>query len=152
VVPEATGSAESRAAPSTTIDPRPQIVGRLQEILRVRDRALLTRNAALLDDVYTDDCNCLRDGRAVIRELRQKRVVWKGLASTLAVQTVDRVADRQWLVVGVLRSPPVRIESESGKLVRLIPAEGNLLRFALARPPGATDWLLGHTSVLRRGG
>ena len=46
-------------APSSTIEVRDEVVGRLIEIFRVRDRAIQTRNARLLDALYTPDCPCL---------------------------------------------------------------------------------------------
>jgi hypothetical protein len=144
---------QTTASPTTTtIDTQTEVVARLREILRVRDRALLNRNASLLDGIYTVDCNCLKDGRAAIRRLRQGRVVWKGLSSRLTVQQAERVNDRLWIVTGVLSTAAVRIESELGELVRVIPPERNLLRFALAKPLDVDEWLLGHVSLLNEGG
>lgn len=140
------------AATTTTMNPQTQVVVRLKEILKVRDQALLNRNASLLDDIYTVDCNCLEDGLAAIRRLRQERVVWKGLSTRLAVQQIEHVNDRLWTITGVLSTTAVRIESESGELVRVIPPERNQLRFALAKPIDVNEWQLGHVTLLNEGG
>jgi hypothetical protein len=139
------------AATSTTIDPRTEVVARLKEILKVRDQALLNRNASLLDAIYTVDCNCLQDGRTAIQRLRQERVVWKGLSTRLAVQQIEHINDRLWTITGVLSTTAVRIERESGELVRVIPPERNQLRFALAKPLDANEWQLGHVTLLNEG-
>jgi hypothetical protein len=112
----------------------------------------LNRNADLLDDIYTVDCNCLKDGRTAIRQLHQERVFWKGLSTRLAVQQIERVNDRLWIVTGVVSTATVRIESELGELLRVIPPERNRLRFALAKPLDVDEWLLGHVSLLNEGG
>jgi hypothetical protein len=144
---------QTTASPTTTtIDTETEVVARLREILRVRDKALLDRNATLLDDIYTVDCNCLKDGRTAIQQLRREKVVWRGLSTRLAVQQIERVNDRLWAVTGVVSTAEVRIESELGELVRVIPPERNLLRFALAKPRGVDEWLLGHVSLINEGG
>jgi hypothetical protein len=145
-------SPRATAAPTTTINTQTEVVARLREILIVRDRALLSRDVSLLDGIYTVDCNCLKDGRTTIRRLRQEKVVWKGLLTRLTVQQIQRVNGRLWTVIGELSTPAVRIESESGKLVRVIPPERNQLRFAMARPVDVDEWLLGHVSLLNKGG
>ena len=150
--PESSVPATTASPTTTTIDTETEVVARLREILRVRDKAILSRNAKLLDDIYTVDCNCLKDGRNAIQRLRQENIVWKGLSTRLAVQQIERVNDRLWAVTGVVNTPEVRIESELGELVRVIPPERNQLRFALAKPLGADEWLLGHVSLLNEGG
>ena len=144
---------QTTASPTTTtIGTETEVVARLREILRIRDSALLNKNAKLLDDIYTVDCNCLKDGRTAIQQLRHGKVVWKGLSTRLAVQQTERLNDRLWTVTGVVSTAEVRIESELGELVRVIPPERNKLRFALAKPLGADEWLLGHVSLLNEGG
>jgi hypothetical protein len=56
---------------------RTQVTSRLDEILKIRDMALLTRNARLLSDIYTVDCQCLTDGKSLIQQLRRENIVWK---------------------------------------------------------------------------
>jgi hypothetical protein len=140
--------ATTTATTATTISMRTQITSRLDEILEVRDRALLTRDAQLLSDIYTIDCQCLEDGRALIKQLRREKVVWKGVSTSIEVQSVEEVNSRLWVVVASVNTPPVRIETESGRLVRIVPAERNRVRFALAKPTNEEEWLLGHASSL----
>lgn len=150
---DATSSSPSTGAPAgvetttTTAVPKEVVIEtRLREILNVRDRALLERNAELLSEIYTIDCTCLNDGRALIRQLRKEKVVWKGLNTKIAIQDTEEVNKRLWTVVATVETLPVRIETESGKLIRTVPAERNLVRFALARAQGEQEWLLGHAS------
>ena len=145
--PSSTGApAEVATTTTTAASKEDEIETRLREILKVRDRALLARNAELLDKVYTIDCGCLKDGRALIRQLRKEKVVWRGVTTKVTIQEAEEVNERLWTVVATVETPLVRIETESGKLIRNVPPERNLVRFALARPQGEREWLLGHAS------
>lgn len=153
---EATSSAPSSSRPAgsaSTASTIPlvkqaEITSRLRDILKVRDRALLARDAQLLSDIYTIDCKCLEDGRALIRQLRKENVVWKGVSTNITIESTEKVNDRLWIVVATVRTPPVRIETEAGRLVRIVPSERNRVRFALAKPTNEEEWLLGHASSL----
>jgi hypothetical protein len=152
---EATSSAPSSSRPAgggsttTTIAvAKTEITSRLREILKVRDRALLARDARLLSDIYTVDCKCLEDGKALIRQLRKENVVWKGVSTNITIENTEEVNDRLWIVVATVQTPPVRIETEAGRLVRIVPEERNRVRFALAKPMNEEEWLLGHASSL----
>jgi hypothetical protein len=147
-----TVSSGAPTTPTTTLDPKTEVVARLREILRIRDEAISSRNAELFDSIYTTDCLCLRDGRASIQRLIKDRVVWKRLVTSIDVQKIQQVSERQWLVIGILVSSPVRIEKESGGLIRSIPGERNTFRFTLAKPPGADTWLLGEAIPLAKAG
>jgi hypothetical protein len=59
-------SISATVAPTTTVDPRVEVVERLREILRLRDKALTRRDASLLVGIYTVDCNCLENTRRLI--------------------------------------------------------------------------------------
>jgi len=152
---EATSSAPSSSRPAgsgstaTTIAvAKTEITSRLREILKVRDRALLARDAQLLSEIYTVDCKCLEDGRALIRQLRKENVVWKDISTNITIENTEQVNDLLWIVVATVQTPPVRIETEAGRLVRIVPAERNRVRFALAKPMNEEEWLLGHASSL----
>ena len=153
---EATSSAPSSSHPAGSastaatiaVVKQTEITSRLREILKVRDRALLARDAQLLSDIYTIDCKCLEDGRALIRQLRKENVVWKGVSTNMTIESTEKVNDRLWIVVATVRTPPVRIEPEAGRLVRIVPSERNRVRFALAKPTNEEEWLLGHASSL----
>jgi hypothetical protein len=132
---------------ATTISRRTEVITRLREILDVRDRALLARNAELLRDIYTVDCDCLEDGRSLIQQLRNENVVWRGVRTDITIRSTEEVNDRLWIVVAVVKTPSVRIETEAGQLIRTVPPERNLVRFALAKPGNAEEWLLGDAST-----
>jgi hypothetical protein len=134
---------------ATTISTRTEITTRLREILGVRDRALLARDAELLSSIYTIDCECLEDGRELIEQLRRENIVWRNVATEIAIQSAEEVNSRLWVVVASVRTPSVRIETEAGELVRIVPPERNLVRFALAKPLNEEEWLLGHASTFR---
>ena len=51
-----------------------------------------------------------------------------------------------WIVVADFNSEALRIETESGRLVRTEPLGSDLFQFVLARPMGSTQWLLGRAS------
>jgi hypothetical protein len=139
------------AATTTTINPRTEVVARLREILKVRDRALHDRNAQLLSAVYTVDCPCLEGDTNAIRELVGRNYHLIGGATSIRVRRVERVNSRLWLVIADFDSAPLRIETESGDLVRQEPAGSDLFQFALAKPVDATEWLLGRASAYKDG-
>jgi hypothetical protein len=140
------------ATTTTTIDPEAEVVARLRAILKVRDRALETRNASLLSSIYTVDCPCLQGDTDAIRQLKQRRQVWRGVATSISVQKLEQVNDRLWIVNALFVAAPFQVENEAGDLIRTTPGERNLTRFALARPAGYQEWLLGHVSLIERRG
>ena len=148
LLPPKTASATPTTAPTTTLDPQAEVIDRLREILRIRDRALAKRDAELLDTIYTTDCNCLSQTRALIRRLRKDHITWTGLSTSLQVQQVEKVNDRLWVVIGVLATSTAKIEDESGNLVEVAPAEKDRFRLAVVKPVGSRDWLLGYASVI----
>lgn len=137
----------STTSTATTISTQIEVTSRLREILQVRDEALLARDADLLSGIYTVDCECLEDGRALINQLLQKNIVWRGVRTEVAVTNTEEVNDRLWIVVATIQTPSVRIETESGQLIRIVPPERNRVRFALAKPQNGKEWLLGHAST-----
>jgi hypothetical protein len=132
---------------ATTIPTRAEVTSRLRSILDVRDRALLTRDAELLSEIYTIDCECLKDGQALIEQLQRENIIWKGVKTDILIRSAEEVNDRLWIIVATVRTPSVRIETEAGELVRIVPPEKNLVRFALAKPRNKEEWLLGHAST-----
>jgi hypothetical protein len=141
------GNSATSSTSVSTPSARLEVTSRLREILQVRDRALLARKVDLLAGIYTIDCECLEDGRALINQLHKENIVWRGVRTEVAVTSAEEVNDRLWLVVATVVTPPVRIETESGRLIRIVPSERNRVRFALAKPKNERDWLLGHAST-----
>jgi hypothetical protein len=137
------------AAPTTTINPRIEVVARLREILKVREEAFAKRDASLFDQIYSDDCPCLKAGRDAIAALLKENVVWKGRSISLLVQSTDQINEQLWEVVGIFSSKPFRIETEAGVLIRSAPGERIRYRFLLFRPAKGAPWVLGNASVLK---
>lgn len=127
---------------------RAELVARLRDIVQVREQAFARRDATLLETVYTRDCPCLRAGRAAIAGLVADRAVWRERSVSVEVEGLSRVNAGLWIVIAVFSSRAFRIEREDGTLLRAAPAERQRYRFALARPGGRGDWMLGRASLL----
>jgi hypothetical protein len=147
----ATPSSVEAVPTSTTRDTRDEVVERLRQILRVRDKAFRERNAGILRDLYTTDCPCLEGDRNAIRELTENNYHVVGGATSVRVRRVERVTDRSWLVIADFRSAPLRIEAEDNRLIREEPAGSDLFQFALSKPTGSQEWLLGQATAYRDG-
>jgi hypothetical protein len=132
----------------STIATRGEVIARLHQIFGIRDQAIRTRNPFLLERIYAVDCPCLKGDRQLIRELRQERLLWRGVKVSIDVQEVERVNDHLWTASAVVTTSSFDIVTESGMVVRRIPEGRELSRFTLARPLGRDDWLLGHASVI----
>jgi hypothetical protein len=141
------GLAADGETTTTTMPLRTEVISRLRSILKVRDKALLSRDADLLSGIYTVDCECLKDGRALIQQLLRENIVWRGVTTRISIKSAEEINDRLWVVVATVETPSVRIETEDGKLVRTVPPERNLVRFALAKPENEEKWLLGNASA-----
>jgi hypothetical protein len=139
-------SSSASAQTTTTINLQEELVARLREILVQRERAYQERDPEILRTIYTVDCPCLESDSNAIRELLSKNYVWVGGKTTLRIRRLERVTDRLWTVVATFNSEALRIETESGQLVRSEPQGSDLFQFALAKPPGSTQWLLGRAN------
>jgi hypothetical protein len=148
---EPSAAPPTTVTPATTVNPQPELVSRLHEILRERQRAYRERDTELLTTIYTIDCPCLESDSNAIRELLSNRYVWVGGASSFRVRRLERVTNRQWLIIGTFSSEPLRIETESGHLVRSEPGGSELFQFVLAKPVGSDQWLLGRASSYKEG-
>jgi hypothetical protein len=143
---------EKSSIPSSTIGTADELVARLHEIFRIRDRAIQTRDAHILSEIYTVDCPCLQGDQALIRNLRKEGLVWLHVEVSLDIEEVKQVNDRLWTVNAQVTSNSFEIRRESGGLVRRVPLGREHSRFALARPLGEQDWMLGHASVIPESG
>jgi hypothetical protein len=149
--PPSSVPATTASPTTTTIDTKTEVVARLREILRVRDKALQDRNADLLSDVYTVDCPCLEGDKNAIKELADKDYRLVGGATSIRVRRTERVTERLWLIIADFESAPLRVETAGGELVRQEPAGSDLFQFALAKPVDTTEWLLGRASPYKDG-
>lgn len=135
-------------ASSSTISTAEEVRARFKEIFRIRDQAIRTRNPLLLDEIYTVDCPCLKGDQQLIRKLRQERLLWRGVKISLDVQDMEKVNNRLWTATALVTTSPFQITTESDVVVRRVPKGREFSRFALARPTGTGDWLLGQASVI----
>jgi hypothetical protein len=151
--PTTPGEVSATTLPQTTTgDVTDQLVSRLHQILKVRDQAVKSRNASLLNGIYTVDCPCLKGDRQLIGNLRRDGLVWRGVNISLDVQGTERLSDRLWAINAVITTSPFEIVKESGEVVKRIPGGQELSRFALAKIDGEQEWLLGQASVVEARG
>ena len=153
--PSATVLADDPASPTVpnpTIVTRDEVVARLHQIFRIRDRAIQTRDARALEEIYTVDCPCLRGDKALIKRLKNEGLVWHGVKVSLAIERAERVNDRLWVINALVKTSSFEIRRESGATVRGVPSGQEHSRFAISRPAGQNAWLLGQASVLAERG
>jgi hypothetical protein len=136
----------SLAVTTTTTYVRTEVVDRLREILRIRDRAYRDRNADVLETIYTADCPCLKGDQSAIRQLLKDDAVWVGASTSMRVKKLERVNDRLWIVIAVFDGSPFRIETESGGLIRSVEGRSELFRFLVAKNAADPEWLLGYAA------
>lgn len=141
----------SSSSTTNLIDTEGELVSRLREILAARDQAYRKRDPTALKRIYTVDCPCLKSDSNAIRELIKENYVWVGGETSITVRRTERVTPRLWLVVAEFHSAALRIETESGQLVRTEPSGQDLFQFALAKPTDSTRWLLGRASSYEDG-
>ena len=141
-------SAESSTT-SPTLGTRTEVVERLREILQIRDRAFRERDSKPLEDVYTIDCPCLEGDRNAIKELASNNYHMIGGTTSIKVRRTDQVNGRLWLVVADFRSAPLRIEAADNRLIREESGGSDLFQFALSKPSGSSEWLLGRATAYK---
>jgi hypothetical protein len=136
---------------TTTLDPRAELVARLREILARREAAYSQRDPDILKQIYTEDCPCLKSDLNAIRELVSEDYIWVGGETSIKVRRLERVTARMWIIVADFTSEALRIETESGRLVRTEPRGSDRFQFVLAMPTGSSQWLLGRASSYENG-
>jgi hypothetical protein len=132
---------------TTTLDTRTEVIQRLRKILGIRDKAFRERDAKVLEKVYTVDCPCLEGDRNAIQELVANNYHMVGGATSIRIHRARQVSAQLWLVVADFRSTPLRIEAEDKRLIREEPEGSDLFQFALAKPAGSREWLLGRATA-----
>ena len=147
------GAPTSTVARSTTtsLDTRTELTERLVEILRIRDKAFQERDKEILKDIYTVDCSCLEGDGNAIQELVDNEYHIVGGTTSVRARRIEKASARLWLIVADFRSAPLRIEAEDGRLIREEPGGSELFQFALSKPSGSGEWLLGRATAYRDG-
>lgn len=135
---------------TTSSDQRTELVARLEEVLSKREIAYKKRDPEILREIYTVDCPCLKSDSNAIRELQTENYKWIGGETSIKVRRLERVTDRMWLLVADFTSEPLRIETETGRTVRVEPRGSDLFQFVLAMPTGSNQWLLGRATSYKR--
>jgi hypothetical protein len=136
------------SSPATTmLDARTEVIERLRKILGIRDKAFRERDAKVLEKVYTVDCPCLEGDRNAIQELVANNYHIVGGGTSIRIHRASQVSSQLWLIVADFRSAPLRIEAEDRRLIREEPGGSDLFQFALARPAGSSEWLLGRATA-----
>jgi hypothetical protein len=136
---------------TTSADPRTELVSRLEEILARRELAYQSRDPDILKEIYTVDCPCLKSDSNAIRELISENYKWVGGEISIRVRSLERVRERMWILIADFTSEPLRVETESGRTVRIEPRGSEVFQFVLARPVGSSQWLLGRASSYESG-
>jgi hypothetical protein len=123
------------------------VIERLREILRIRDEAFRERNPDILRDVYTTDCPCFEGDRNAIKELADNDYQLVGGATSIQVKEARQINGKLWLIIADFQSAPLRIEAKDRRLIREEPKGSDLFQFALSRPSGSSEWLLGRATA-----
>jgi hypothetical protein len=129
--PASDSPATSAAPPTTIANLETELIERLQGILAKRDEAYRRRDPAMLKAIYTVDCPCLQSDSNAINELLNKDYVWVGGETSIRVRRTEQVSSRLWLIIADFRSNMLRIETESGRLVRAEPSGSDLFSLLL---------------------
>jgi hypothetical protein len=96
--------------------------------------------------IYSSDCPCLANDEKAISELLARDHKWVGISTSIEAWSVNRINERLWVVVALLRSKALRIETADGRPIRIEPAGSDLFEFTMVKPPGGDQWLLGLVS------
>lgn len=72
-----------------------------------------------------------------------------GGTTSVQIRKANQVSARLWLVVADFRSAPLRIEAEGNKLIRKESGGSDLFQFALSKPAGSSEWILGRATVYK---
>ena len=102
----------------------------------------------MLRSIYSQDCPCLASDERAINGLIERDHVWSGIATSVDIRSVRRISERIWIVTALFSSNVLRVETESGRLVRTEPAGSDLFRFTLVKTRDADQFLLGLATAL----
>jgi hypothetical protein len=120
---------------------RAEVSARFQQIMGLRQQALLRRDTGILRGIYTPDSPQLRKDRSEIQTLRRKRERWIGLQLPVSILQANADSDRRWTVVALLGRSDTRLETDSGELITKVDGNRQVYWCEMVRDPGK-GWLL----------
>ncbi len=120
---------------------RAEVTARFQQIMQVRQQALLRLDLRLLRGIYTPDSPQFRKDRSEIQTLRRKKERWVGLKLPVSVLQATADSSRRWTVVALLGRSDSRLETSSGELIRKVEGNRQVYWCSLVKDPGK-GWLL----------
>jgi hypothetical protein len=132
--------------PETTVDTvqaaeRAELTARFQQIMGLRQQALIKRDAGILRSIYTPDSPQLRKDRSEIQTLRRKHERWVGLQLPVSILKINADSDRRWTVVALLGRSDTRLETDSGELITKVDGNRQVYWCSMVKDPGK-GWLL----------
>ena len=111
------------------------VVRRFRQLMRLRQAALLRRDAALLRTIYTPNSPNLRRDQREINALLTGHKRWVGLTLPVGVLNAYQVTSGRWMVVAVLGRSNARLVTDDGQLVRDVPGAEAVYLCTLLRVP-----------------
>ena len=132
--------------PETTVNTvqsaeRAEVTARFQQIMGLRQQALIRLDVSILRGIYTPDSPQLRKDRSEIQTLRRKQERWVGLHLPVSILKVNAESGRRWTVVALLGRSDSRLETDSGELIRRVDGNRQVYWCSLVKDPGK-GWLL----------
>ncbi|HZD68513.1 MAG TPA: hypothetical protein VFA45_06250 [Actinomycetes bacterium] len=136
----------TQAPPATTAGAvqsaeRTEVTNRFQQIMQVRESALVRRDLSLLHAIYTPDSPQLRRDSGEIKKMRRKHERWVGLKLPVSILQATADSSRRWTVVALLGRSDTRLESTSGRLITKVDANQQVYWCEMVKDPGK-GWLL----------
>lgn len=98
------------------------VVRRFRQIIALRQTALVERDEGVLQTIYVPGSPNLRRDREEIRGLLEGHRRWDGLILPASVFRAYQLDSRRWMVIAQLGRSGARLETDSGALLRQVPA------------------------------
>ncbi len=139
----ATRTASPPRTTASTIESaeRAELTTRFQQIMEVRQKALLRLDSSLLHGIYTPDSPQLRRDSGEIQKMRRKHERWVGLKLPVSILQATADSSRRWTVVALLGRSDTRLETTSGELITKVDANQQVYWCEMVKDPGK-GWLL----------
>ncbi len=97
------------------------VLRRFRQLMRVRQQALVQRDAALLTSIYTPNSPNLHRDQQEIGRLLLGHERWVNLTLPVSVLHATQVSSGHWLVIAVLGRSSARLVTQNGQLLRDVP-------------------------------